>query len=91
MEIAKGQTQAVNNFNPLLQMPNGVYFTFFGSFVFGTPDFLVSDVPLQAIVDKAAAAIYKAKPARVFQFEEIREAHEAMESNQANGKMVVRI
>jgi NADPH:quinone reductase-like Zn-dependent oxidoreductase len=77
--------------NPLLQMPSGVYFTFFGSFVFGTPDFPVSDVPLQAIVDKAAVGVYKAKPARVFQFDDIREAHEAMESNQANGKMVVRI
>ena len=86
-----GGLDPVNNFNPLLQMPSGVYFTFFGSFVFGTPDFPVSDVPLQAIVDKAAAGIYKAKPARVFQFDKIREAHEAMESNQANGKMVVRI
>ena len=86
-----GGLDSVNNFNPLLQMPSGVYFTFFGSFVFGTPDFPVSDVPLQAIVDKAAAGIYKAKPARVFQFDAIREAHEAMESNQANGKMVVRI
>jgi NADPH:quinone reductase len=86
-----GGLDPVNSFNPLLQMPSGVYFTFFGSFVFGTPDFPVSDVPLQAIVDKAAAGIYQAKPARVFQFDEIREAHEAMESNQANGKMVVRI
>jgi NADPH:quinone reductase len=48
-------------------------------------------VPLQAIVDKAAAGIYKAKPARVFRFDDIREAHEAVELNQANGKMVVRI
>jgi NADPH2:quinone reductase len=86
-----GGLDPVNGFNPLLQMPSGVQFTFFGSFVFGTPDFPVSDVPLQAMVDKAAAGIYKAKPARVFQFDEIREAHEAMESNQANGKMVVRI
>jgi NADPH2:quinone reductase len=86
-----GGLDPVNSFNPLLQMPSGVYFTFFGSFVFGTPDFPVADVPLQAIVDKAAAGIYQAKPARVFQFDEIREAHEAMESNQANGKMVVRI
>ena len=86
-----GGLDAVNGFNPLLQMPSGVYFTFFGSFVFGTPGFPVSDVPLQAIVDKAAAGIYKAKPARVFQFDEIHEAHQAMESNQANGKMVVRI
>ena len=51
----------------------GVYFTFFGSFVFGTPDFPLSDVPLQAIVDKATAGVYKAKPARVFQFDDIRE------------------
>jgi NADPH:quinone reductase-like Zn-dependent oxidoreductase len=59
--------------------------------VFGTPEFPVSDIPLQAIVDKVAAGVYKAKPVRVFRFDEIREAHEAMESNQANGKMVVRI
>jgi NADPH2:quinone reductase len=84
-----GGLDPVNSFNPLLQMPSGVYFTFFGSFVFGTADFPVSDVPLQAIVDKAAAGIYRAKPARVFQFDQIREAHEAMESNQADGKMVV--
>ena len=84
-----GGLDPVKNFNPLLQMPSGVYFTFFGSFVFGTPDFPLSDVPLQAMVDKAAAGVYKAKPARVFRFDDIREAHEAMEASQANGKMVV--
>jgi hypothetical protein len=30
-------------------------------------------------------------PARVFQFDDIRDTHEAMEANQANGKMVVRV
>ena len=54
---AFGINHAVNDFNPLLQTPSGVYFTFFGSFVFGPPDFPVSDVPLQAIVDKAAGGI----------------------------------
>ena len=86
-----GGLDPVNDFNPLLQMPSGVYFTFLGSFVFGTPDFPVSEIPLQSIVDKVAKGIYKAKPARVFQFDDIREAHKAMELNQANGKMVVRI
>jgi NADPH:quinone reductase-like Zn-dependent oxidoreductase len=86
-----GGLDPVNEFNPLLQMPSGVYFTFFGSFVFGTPDFPVSDIPLQSIVDKVAAGVYQAKPARVFQFDDIREAHEAMESNQSNGKMVILI
>ena len=85
-----GGLDPVNNFNPLLQMPSAVYFTFFGSFVFGTPDFPVSDVPLQSIVDKVASGIYRAKPARVFRFDDIRGAHEAMESNQAKGKIVAR-
>src|SRR5215470_7939595 len=84
-----GGLGAVNNFNPLLQMPSGVYFTFFGSFVFGTSEFPVTDVPMQTIVDKVASGVYKAKPVRVFKFEEIREAQEVMESNKANGKMVV--
>jgi NADPH2:quinone reductase len=36
-----------------------------------------------------AAGKLKAKPARVFGFEEIREAHRVMEANEAGGKMVV--
>jgi NADPH:quinone reductase-like Zn-dependent oxidoreductase len=47
-------------------------------------------IPFQAIVDRAARGIYKAKPARVFGFQEIQDAHRLMESNQANGKIVVR-
>jgi NADPH2:quinone reductase len=86
-----GGLDPVNDFNPLLQMPSGVCFTFFGSFVFGTPQFPVSDIPMQEIVDKAAKGIFNAKPARVFDFDDIRAAHEAMESNQAGGKMVVRV
>ena len=84
-----GGLAPVNNFNPLLQMPSGVYFTFFGSFVFGTPEFPAADVPMQSIADKAAAGTYKAKPARVFKFDEVEKAQEVMESSAANGKMVV--
>ena len=83
-----GGLAPVPDFNPLLQMPSGVHFSFFGSFVFGTPGFPLTDVPLQEIVDHVAAGRYKAKPSRVFRFEEIREAHRLMESNQAGGKMV---
>ena len=31
----------------------------------------------------------KAKPSRIFKFEDIREAHRVMEAGEANGKMVV--
>src|SRR5262245_53986162 len=86
-----GGLAPVPDFNPLLQMSSGVHFSFFGSFVFGTPGFPLSDVPLQAIANDVAAGRYKAKPTRVFRFEDIREAHKVMESNQAGGKMVVRV
>jgi len=84
-----GGLAPIADFNPLLQMASGVYLTFFASFVFGTPGFPLSDVPLQDIARQVAAGRLKAKPARVFRFEEIREAHRVMEANEAGGKMVV--
>src|SRR6516165_2946275 len=84
-----GGLAPIHDFNPLLQMASGVYLTFFGSFVFGTPGFPLSDVPLQAIAADVAAGRYKAKPSRVFRFEDIREAHRVMDAHQANVKMVV--
>jgi NADPH2:quinone reductase len=84
-----GGLAPIPDFNPLLQMPSGVYLTFFASFVFGTPGFPMSDVPLQEIAKKIGEGRYTAKPSRVFRFEEIREAHRVMEANEANGKMVV--
>lgn len=84
-----GGLDPIANFNPLLQMASGVYLTFFGSFVFGTPGFPLSDVPLQSIAEEASAGRLDVKPSRVFRFEEIREAHRVMEANEAGGKMVV--
>jgi NADPH:quinone reductase len=84
-----GGLAPIKDFNPLLQMSSGVYFTFFGSFVFGTPGFPLSDVPLQEIAEQVAAGKLKAKPSRVFGFEEIHEAHRVMEAGEAGGKMVV--
>jgi NADPH:quinone reductase-like Zn-dependent oxidoreductase len=86
-----GGLAPIADFNPLLQMASGVYLTFFGSFVFGTPQFPLSDVPLQEIAEKVASGRYKAKPSRVFEFDDIREAHRVMEANEANGKLVVRV
>ncbi|MEN3382410.1 MAG: hypothetical protein V7608_2454, partial [Hyphomicrobiales bacterium] len=38
-----------------------------------------------------AAGRYKARPAKVFRFADIRDAHRLMESDAAGGKLVVRI
>jgi NADPH:quinone reductase and related Zn-dependent oxidoreductases len=78
-------------FNPLLQMPSGVHFSFFGSFMFGQPEFPLSDVPFQQMIDRAATGAYQARPAKVFPLEEIQKAHRLMETNQAKGKLVIRV
>jgi NADPH:quinone reductase len=84
-----GGLDPIPDFNPLAQMASGVYLTFFASFVFGAPGFPLSDVPLQEIAADAAAGRLDVKPARIFRFDEIREAHRVMEANEAGGKMVV--
>jgi NADPH2:quinone reductase len=84
-----GGLDPIPDFNPLLQMPSGVYLTFFGSFVFGTPGFPLADVPLQQIAAEAASGRLDVKPTRIFRFEEIHEAHRVMEANEASGKIVV--
>jgi NADPH:quinone reductase len=84
--------ESIGNFNPLFQMPHaGVHLSSFVSWSFGTPECPLSDVPFQAIVDRVATGAYEAKPARVFRFEDIQQAHRMMEANEASGKIVVRI
>lgn len=86
-----GGLEPIASFNPVLQMPSGVHYSLFGSFVYGTREFPLADVPMQTIVDRVAKGVYKATPARVFRFEEIQEAHRVMESSEANGKLVVTV
>jgi NADPH2:quinone reductase len=83
---------SIPNFNPMFQMPHaGVHFSSFVSWSLGTPDCPLTEIPFQGIVDRVAGGLYKAKPTRVFGFEDIREAHRLMEANAANGKIVVRL
>ena len=82
----------VPSFDPLLHMPSGVQLGFFASaFAYGTPAAPLSDVPLQTIVDRAQAGVYRARPVRVFRFEELAEAHRLMESSGAGGKIVATV
>ena len=70
-------------------MPASVSLNFFASFLFGTPDFPLDSVPMQTIVNNAEKGLYKIKPAKVFDFKDLAQAHQLMESNKATGKIVV--
>lgn len=84
-----GGLDPIPDFNPLLRMASGVNLTFFGSFVFGSPGFPLSDVPLSDIAHQVADGTLRAAPSRVFGFDEVRDAHRVMEAGEAGGKMVV--
>jgi NADPH2:quinone reductase len=84
-----GGLAPIPEFNPLTQMASDVHFSFFGSFVFGRPDFPLSDVPLQEIVEMVEDGQFKSEPAKIWKFEQIQEAHAVMEESGVAGKMVV--
>lgn len=82
----------LERFDPIADLPSGRQLSFFGSaFVFGTPEFPLSDIPFQQIVDAAASGLYRAAPAHVLHFDEIQRAHRMMDDHAARGKMVIRL
>jgi NADPH:quinone reductase-like Zn-dependent oxidoreductase len=76
--------------DPVFQIPSGTHLSVFASaLVTGTEFFPLSEIPFQQIIDKVSMGAYKAKPSRIFRFEQIQAAHRLIESNQAGGKVVV--
>lgn len=87
-----GGLEPVAAFNPIADLPSGVQFSFYGSaFVLGTDEFPLAEIPLAEMIAKAEQGVYQAKPARVFGFDDIVEAHRVMESGLAGGKMTVSV
>ncbi len=85
-----GGGEPIEKFNPIAHLPSGRHLSFFGSaFVFGTPEYPLSDIPFQQIIDNASNGAYQAKPIRVFRFDEIQAAHRLMDEQTAGGKIVV--
>lgn len=85
-----GGLEPVKDFNPMLQMKTGVHFSLFHSKVLGTPAFPFSKIPLQSIVRQIEKGEYDAQPTHVFDYAEIRRAHEILDSGEAGGKIVVK-
>ena len=79
------------SFNPLMDLPPSVNLNFFASFMLGTAEYPISDIPLQQIVEYSEQGKYRTQPTRVFAFDDIASAHELMESDSACGKIVVLI
>ena len=76
----------VPNFYPIAYLPRGVRLTAYG----GGSDNLPADV-LQRYLDRLAIGEVNLGPVRVYDLEQIRQAHTDMEHNRTFGKMVVTI
>jgi hypothetical protein len=54
-----------------------------------TPAYPLADIPIQRPVDLAGFCELRVAPSRVFDFDEIREAHRVLDAQSASGKMGV--
>lgn len=79
-----GEKGVLNNFDPIKDLPSGVYLTGF-----------FSNYPTQAVIDEIFRLINKNNLyptiSKVFSLGEIGQAHSLMENNTANGKVIVKI
>ncbi len=79
-----GKKSIIDNFYPIKDIPSGVYLTGFSS-----------NTPTQEAIDKLFTRIkeFHLKPriAAILPLEEIAQAHQLMEDNQANGKVIINI
>ena len=91
MESFSERAQSVKSVTTTGVNPGSLYNAFASAFVLGDDAFPIADVPLQEIVSRAETGAYRAAPRQVFGFEEIVEAHRALEANEAPGKLVVTI
>ena len=79
-----GNAWEFDQFSPMGAIPSTVNLTTYAG---GAQDFI--DTPLQTVVNEIEEDRMTAKIGRVFQLDDIAEAHRCMEVNAAGGKIVV--
>jgi NADPH:quinone reductase-like Zn-dependent oxidoreductase len=79
-----GNKWAIDDFSPMESIPKAVYLTTYDG---GVEEFMA--MPLQELVDQVADGSLRVTIGKVFQIDDIVEAHRLMDSNKAEGKIVI--
>jgi NADPH:quinone reductase-like Zn-dependent oxidoreductase len=79
-----GNKWLIDNFSPMDMIPTAVGLTTYDG---GPEDFMRT--PLEELIEQIAAGTLHVNVGKVFQLDEIAEAHRCMEENKAGGKIVV--
>lgn len=85
-----GGTTVLEQFNLMGELPNTVKMSFFSSGLLGSGHMPLSESPLNWIAEHAVQGVIPNTIARVFDVTDIQEAHRLLDSNKANGKIVVK-
>jgi NADPH2:quinone reductase len=75
----------------LADLPEAVGLRFFKTQMLGTPALPLTDAPLARLAELRAKNSVPSTLGHTFDFSELAKAHALMESNQAAGKIVVRV
>jgi len=85
-----GGLKPLEQFQPIFQIPSGVRLTTLASaLAFGQAGFEMSGIPLQKIITDIEKGTIPNILSKTFPAEDIVEAHKMVETNLANGKVVV--
>lgn len=85
-----GGTPVLEQFNLMGDLPNTVKMSFFSSGLLGSEYMPLAESPLNWVADQSAKGVIPNTVARVFDVADIQEAHRLLDSNKANGKIVVK-
>lgn len=86
-----GGPPVLERFNLMVDLPQAVRLAVFPAQLLGSAALPLTDSPLRSIVNDIAADHLPSHLQHVFAFDEVREAHQWIESNRAHGKLVVRV
>ena len=86
-----GGGPVLEQLNLMQDLPAAVKLNFFGSALLGTPAMALKDSPLLWVAKEVEAGRMPSICAKTFDFDQIPQAHRLIESNEAFGKLVVKI
>ena len=84
-----GGAPVIENFNLMGDLPNTVKLSFFSSGMLGTPALPLSESPLNWIATQVEQGHIPSIIGQHFTIDEIKKAHQLLEANTAQGKIVV--
>jgi NADPH2:quinone reductase len=86
-----GGAPVLEQFNLMQDLPGATRLDFFTSGLLGTPALPLTDAPLKWLAQETAGGRIPSLRVLTFDFDDVPAAHSLMESNQAIGKLVVRL